>query len=581
MAKEKGEFNRGMMQKLLTRVKPYRGWIGLNLAASFGSAAVDVASGFFIQSLTDAAIRSDLQSVAKLVILAGFVMIIGIQLKFMVKYATGCFTGYAIHDIRGQVMDAIHKMSYPEIEKYHSGDIISRLSKDTYVVQSFLQNHFANLIYQPMVLIGVFIYLMFINWQLTGIIVVLTMTTLYGIGRLSQPIGYYAKQVQAGHGVVNALAQESISGIRTVKAYNLEGFVYQRFKAAVDRLFAGYIKKNKREISLSPLSFLMDLLPLLCTMTLGGWLAIRGDITLGSLMAFLYMLQYLSEPLANLPELIREVFSVGAAINRIDELTDIDEERTGGACFEPSPTEPVLEFKHVSFAYHDNQPVLQDLSFAIPEKSKTAIVGKSGSGKSTLFKLICEFYRPQRGEIHMYGHSYAEWDLQSLRSQISLVTQDAFLFPGTIMENLAYGRPGASEAELIEAAKIAHAHEFIMNFPDGYQTLVGEGGSRLSGGQKQRIAIARAFLKNAPILLLDEPTSALDHGSESLVMEAIDRISADKTVIVVAHRLSTIQSADQILVLHEGRVAEAGTHGELLKRKGYYYDLYQKQFAGS
>jgi len=153
------------------------------------------------------------------------------------------------------------------------------------------------------------------------------------------------------------------------------------------------------------------------------------------------------------------------------------------------------------------------------------------------------------------------------------------LFPGTIMENLAYGRPGASEAELIEAAKIAHAHEFIMNFPDGYQTLVGEGGSRLSGGQKQRIAIARAFLKNAPILLLDEPTSALDHGSESLVMEAIDRISKDKTVIVVAHRLSTIQSADQILVLHEGRVAEAGNHEELLERKGYYYELYQKQFA--
>jgi len=578
MAKEKDESNRLVLHKLLARLKPYRGWIGMNLAASFGSAAVDVAGGFFIQSLTDAAIRADLQSVAKLVTLAGFVVVIGIQLKLMVKYTTGCFTGYAIYDIRAQVMDAIHRMSYSEIEKYHSGDIISRLSKDTYVVQSFFQNHFANLIYQPLVLIGVFAYLIVINWQLTAIIVFLTMVTIYGIGRLSKPIGYYAKQVQEGHGVVNALAQESINGIRTVKAYHLEDYVYQRFKAAVDQLFAGYIKKNKREISLSPLGFLTDLLPLLCTMTLGGWLAIRGEITLGSLMAFLYMLQYLSEPLANLPELIREVPSIEASINRIDALTDIDEERTGGTCFEPSPAEPVLEFKEISFAYHDKRPVLQDLSFTIPAKSKTAIVGKSGSGKSTLFKLISGFYQPQRGELRLYGHPYADWDLESLRSQISLVTQDAFLFPGTIMENLAYGRPGASEAELMEAAKIANAHEFIMSFPDGYQTLVGEGGSRLSGGQKQRLAIARAFLKNAPILLLDEPTSALDHGSESLVMEAIDRISADKTVIVVAHRLSTIQSADQILVLHEGRVVEAGNHEELLERKGYYYDLYQKQF---
>lgn len=169
---------------------------------------------------------------------------------------------------------------------------------------------------------------------MTAIIVFLTMVTIYGIGRLSKPIGYYAKQVQEGHGVVNALAQESINGIRTVKAYHLEDYVYQRFKAAVDQLFAGYIKKNKREISLSPLGFLTDLLPLLCTMTLGGWLAIRGEITLGSLMAFLYMLQYLSEPLANLPELIREVPSIEASINRIDALTDIDEERTGGTCFE-------------------------------------------------------------------------------------------------------------------------------------------------------------------------------------------------------------------------------------------------------
>lgn len=567
-------------QKLYGYLKPYRGWISVNLLVTLGSAAVDVAGGFFIRRITDATLNQDIAAIMAMLMPIAFVVFLGVLAKYGVKATAGRFTGAVVYDLRARVMEVIPKMAYPEIEKYHSGDIMSRLSNDIYGIQGFLQNSFSNLVYQPLVLAGVFIYLLSINWQLTLLALVMTMISLYCLARLSRPIGTYAREIQAGHGIVNAFAQETIAGIRIVKAFNLEAFFEDHFKKRVDQLFGSYLKKNKRSSILMPLIFFAELIPLICTMTLGSFLTWRGEMTLGGLFSFVYLLHYLSDPLNIIPELIQEFRTVAVSVNRLDELTRIAPERTDGRIFQPAEGGPVLQFKDVRFAYHETHDILKGLSFEIPTGSKTAIVGPSGGGKSTIFKLICGYYPVPEGEIALYGQPYPAWNLTGLRAQISMVTQDTFLFPGTILENLSYGRPGATGEELIRAAKIANAHEFIMAFPDGYRTVVGERGNLLSGGQKQRIALARAFLKDAPLLLLDEPTSALDSQSEALIMAALNRISRHKTVLIIAHRLSTIRMADQILVVDDGQVVERGTHDGLLGQQGRYHQLYRQQFAG-
>ncbi|HYH05118.1 MAG TPA: ABC transporter ATP-binding protein [Bacillota bacterium] len=579
MRKNKQDYDSASLKRLFAYLKPYQGWVSFNILVSLSSAAVDISGGYFIKSLTDAALERDLDSILHLTVYVSFVVLAGTAIKFLVKYTMACFASGAVYDIRSQVVAAIERTSYPVIEKYHSGDLISRLSNDIYVIQGFFQNSFSSLVYQPMILLGAFSYLFFINWPLTLITFCLVNICLSITKAASRPIGKYAREIQAGHAVVNSIAQESIGGIPILKAFNLENHFISVFKKAVDELFSGYLKKNLLGSKLGPLYFITHLIPLICAITWGGFAALKGEMTLGSFFAFVYLLHFLSEPLQVIPELFTEVRTVSAAVNRADEVTAVSAERTDGAIFPAAPEQSVIEFKDVHFAYNTEHPVLQGLSFTITKNTKTAIVGKSGGGKSTILKLICGYYTPDRGELSLYGHSYQEWNPEGLRSQMTLVAQDPFLFPGTIMENLSYGRSGAGIDAIQAAAQVAYAHEFIMSFPEGYDTEVGERGNRLSGGQKQRMAIARAVLKDAPILLLDEPTSALDHHSEQLIMQALEEVGKAKTVVVIAHRLSTILSADKIIVVDSGKVVEEGTHEELVKKHGCYYELYHKQFA--
>jgi ABC-type multidrug transport system fused ATPase/permease subunit len=311
----------------------------------------------------------------------------------------------------------------------------------------------------------------------------------------------------------------------------------------------------------------------------GGYLAINGGITTGELFAFVFLVQYLIEPLTEIPQMFSQVRVATAAHERIRDVLDLPEERVKGLPVQdPSSHDVVIECKDISFQYSEVSPVLQSVSFRVLRNQTIAIVGSSGAGKSTIFQLLCGHHQPQDGAIYFCGEDMQKLNLEEVRSRISIVSQDTFLFPDTIFENISYGNPDAAMEDIVSAAKAAFIHDFIMTLPDGYQTMIGERGIRLSGGQKQRVSIARAFLKKAPVLLFDEATSALDTESETSIQRNLSDIAGQCTMLVIAHRLSTIINADEIIVLHEGRIVERGSHPYLLEHGSRYRQLYRQQF---
>lgn len=342
---------------------------------------------------------------------------------------------------------------------------------------------------------------------------------------------------------------------------------------------------------LSSLSWIMqsvvNWLPNIILATLALMRVLSGTITVGEMTYFILMLDRIIHPLSELPSLFNETRELGVSMNRLEEIMEQPDELSGTYSNEyekkqemsdsSKPSEVVIEFRNVNFSYSEDTPILHDINFSINEGENIAFVGGSGEGKSTIFKILCGFYQKQSGDYKLYGRAFEKWDINAARGQFALVSQNVFLFPSTIADNVAYGREGATLEEIHKACQSANIHDFIMSLPQQYDTIVGERGARLSGGERQRLSIARAFLKNAPILLLDEPTSAIDVGTEDVIKEAIERISKDKTVITIAHRLSTIEDADTIIVIANGQIVECGKSETLLRQKGVYHHLYEVQ----
>ncbi|MBD1857246.1 MULTISPECIES: ABC transporter ATP-binding protein [Leptolyngbya] len=483
-------------------------------------------------------------------------------------------------ELRNRTFSHIQRLSLAYFETVQTGDLTYRLTEDVDRIGEVIQKLFSQFVPNAMKLVVTLITMLYFNWQLT-LSTLIVAPLLAGLtawfGEKMRKLSYRS---QSRISDLSALLTEMLSGVRLVRAFAAEDYAIEQFRRGSERnRQARYATERLRAIQY-PVQGFLDALGILALLLVGSWQISQGNLTGSEFIAFVVAVAMLFEPISTVTLNYNEFKQGEASVDRVFELLQINPSivEQPDAKVLPSVTGRI-EFENVSFAYRPDRPVLQDLSLRVYPGEMVALVGASGAGKTTLVNLIPRFYDPQAGEIWIDGTNIRDVSLKSLRHQIGIVPQETILFTGTIAQNIAFGQLDFDMNAVREAAKIANAHQFISQFPDGYETWVGERGVNLSGGQRQRLAIARAVLLNPRILILDEATSALDSESEALVQEALERIMQGRTVFIIAHRLATVRRVDRILVMEKGRVVESGTHTELLAEGGRYARFYAQQFS--
>ena len=506
-------------------------------------------------------------------------------LRGVFSYIQGYLMSYianrVIIDIRNEVYARVQRLSLRFFDTRKTGSLMSRLTNDIGALQTAIVDNFVNIVKESVILIGSLVGMVILHWRLTLlciIIVPLVSITIKYFGRKLKKSGHMMQERIAD---VTSHLQETIGGIRVVKSFFREDYEIARFRQINQASFGAAMKAARQSSQLSPIVEFIAAIAVTAIIWYGGWSVIDGELTAGELIAFLIYAINLANPVRRLSALYGDIQRSMAAGERVfallDETPDIREKADAIAL-------PVLRgdvvFDAVHFQYEPSKEVLSGISFHAEPGQKIALVGPSGSGKSTIANLIPRFYDVTAGAIKIDGHDIRDVTLASLREQIGIVPQDTALFNTTIEENIRYGRLDATAEEVAAAVRAANAEEFVRQLPQGLQTPIGDRGLVLSGGQRQRIAIARALLKDPRILILDEATSALDTESEQLVQAALERLMIGRTAFIIAHRLTTIQDADHILVIDRGRIVESGTHQSLLALHGMYYNLYTLRLQG-
>ncbi|PWW07318.1 ABC-type multidrug transport system fused ATPase/permease subunit [Paenibacillus cellulosilyticus] len=564
-------------RRLFSFLKPYRFWVVVKIFSAASNAANDIFLVYVMNILVNSSLSGDKEELMRSIYLMIVSVFIGIIVNFLETYSSGRFSACMTRDIKDTLSAHIDKLPISSLEAHHSGDLSSRMTNGTTAIENFFNGDFGYILFNAIRVSTTIIVMLFMNWQLLLLCMVILPLMSILTNSLSRPLSDYSSNLQKSLAKMNSSVQDTVNGIHIVKSYNLVQVFFNKFKALLDQMLADSLLIEKRKSIMGSVSVLVQTAPFLIFFLTGGYLVIKGHFTAGGLVSFAMLLNYLVNGMGALPNQISDYKVMVGTARHLFEILDEETERKGGKMPAISPLAPAISFNQVSFSYDGHKRVLNDVGFTLQQGKTIALVGASGSGKSTVFKLISGFYKAQDGDINLFGEPLSDWDLPYARSMISLVSQETFLFPGSLADNITCGKSDYSMEEVERAAQLANIHEYIQTLPNGYNSLVGERGVKLSGGQRQRISIARAILKDAPILLLDEATSALDTESEMLVQEAITRVMKEKTVLVVAHRLSTIIDADEVLVLDNGCMVERGTHDELLAKDGTYKRLYHKQ----
>jgi len=507
------------------------------------------------------------------------IAVVGAISSYFEKYLTTSVAQWVSHDLRRNLYHHIQRLSLSYHDNKRTGDLISRITSDIDTVQDFIQQVLLGFVVNVLTLAGMLVVMFYLNWRFTLIALSVAPLLFIVVYSFTWRIRQASRDVRKQESEIASIASEVLSSIRVVKAFTREDYEQQRFEQQSLETVETALRARSLKAKLTPIVEVIVAGGTCLVLWYGVRLVIANEISPGSLLVFFLYLGKMYKPMRDLSKMTDTISKTVVGYERIREIVDTDREvrNLPGARHAPD-FKGKIEFDHVSFSYPSRESTLNDITFELKPGQIGAIVGPTGAGKTTIVSLLARFYEPTGGEIRIDGEDIRTYKLKSLRRQISFVLQDSLLFHAPIWQNIAYGRPEATREEIIEAAKQANAHEFIAKLPDGYDTLVGERGVTLSGGQRQRIAIARAIVRNSPILILDEPTSGLDAASEELVFEALGRLMEQKTSIVIAHRLATIQRADVIFVIDKGVVVQHGTHNELLKQGGLYAGLYEKQF---
>jgi ATP-binding cassette, subfamily B, bacterial len=495
------------------------------------------------------------------------------------KYLTTNVGQWVAHDLRRTIYTHVQRLSLAYHDQQPTGDLISRVTVDIDSIQSFIVSGLLSILVDAMTLTGMIIVMFWVNWQFTLIALAVVPPLFFIVNTYTRRVKKASREVRKKEGRMVSVVSEVVSSIRVVKAFSREDFEIRRFEGESLEAVEAALAARSLKARLVPIVNIVTAIGTCAVLWFGAQWAMSGYLAAGSLVVFVFYLGKMYKPMQDISKTIDAYSKAATGFERIQEIFRSDDEVHDEAGARKAPQfKGEVEFEHVAFAYKEDEPVLRDISIHVEPGTMVALVGPTGAGKTTIINLIARFYDPTSGVIKIDGEDIRKFTQKSLRSQISFVLQDTVLFSGTIWDNIAYGCPDASHSQIVKAAEAANAMEFIDKLPERFSTGVGERGVTLSGGQRQRIAIARALVRNTPILILDEPTSGLDAASEQLVCEALDRLMNGKTSIVIAHRLTTIRRADKIFVVENGVVAESGSHDELLQQEdGIYKNLHDLQ----
>ena len=569
------------LKKFIQYYAPYKGVFFLDLICAAVISLADLAFPQILRTLTKTLFTESSDAILRalipitLVLLVMYVIQAGC--KYYVSYQGHMMGAHMERDMRQQLFDHYEKLSFSYYDQNNSGQMMSKLVSDLFDISEFAHHGPENLFISLIKIVGSFVFLFLINWKLAiPLLVLVTFMLFFSYGQNKKMQATFMDN-RRKIGNLNSSLQDTLAGIRVVQSFANEDIEREKFKKSNQSFLISKDANYRCMGSFTGGNLFFQGMMYLMTLVFGRWLIAHGQMEPADLAMYALYIGIFISPIQILVELTEMMQKGLSGFRRFLDVVETEPEIVDAEDAEPLENiKGHVRYENVSFHYNDDDSlVLDNVSFDIPAGKSIALVGPSGSGKTTICSLLPRFYDVSGGRITIDGKDVRKLTLQSLRNQIGLVQQDVYLFCGSIRENIAYGRPDASMEEIIEAAKKANIHEFIMGLPDGYETFVGERGTRLSGGQKQRISIARVFLKNPSILILDEATSALDNESEKFIQQSLEELAKDRTTITIAHRLSTIRNADEILVVAENGIAERGTHDELLAKGGIYAHYYE------